>query len=88
MLPGSAHQAHTCSCRCLHSYPEGERWQLLLSSLGSTGPAFCLFLGNSKQEALVGACCILPTWLVLWAMNILTSQQPPGYCHYSFHSGS
>lgn len=45
-------------------------WQLLLESLGPTGPAFSSFLGNSKQEeAFMGTCCILPTWVVLSAMN-------------------
>lgn len=52
-------------------------WPLLLESRGPIGPAFFLFLGKSKQEeAFMGTCCILPTWMVLLALNILSSQQP------------
>lgn len=49
---------------------KGRAWRLLLSSLGSTDPVLCLFLGSNKQgEAFVGACCVLPAWLVLWTLN-------------------
>lgn len=45
--------------------------------LGPTGPAFFLILGKSKQEeAFMGTCCILPSWMVLLALNTLSSQQP------------
>lgn len=73
--------------QCLHSYPGGESVAAAPLQPGVNWPCFLPLPGNSKQEAFVGICCILPTWLVLWAMNILISQQPPGCCHYSFHSG-